>query len=292
MNPLTPADAGAQCFGRGRDHAGWRGARCSCWVPASAGMSGFRCLRRPVLHQIIHDRRIGQRRGVAQGAQIVLGDLPQDPPHDLARAGLGQTRRPLNHVGRGDGADLLADLGDQDLAQVFGGLDPLVQGDIGVDALTLDVVGEADDGGLGHVVVQDQGALDLGRAHAVARDVDHVINAARDPVIAVFVTAAAVTGEVHARIGLEIGVEEALVVAVDRAHLARPAVGDAQIALGRAVQHAAFGVDDLQLDAGQGLGRRAGLGVGGPGQRRDQMAAGLGLPEGVDDRAAALADVF
>ncbi len=39
-----------------------------------------------------------------------------------------------------------------------------------------------------------------------------------------------------------------------------------------------------------GQGRRAGLERGRAGQRRDQDAAGLGLPPGVDDRAALLAD--
>jgi hypothetical protein len=38
------------------------------------------------------------------------------------------------------------------------------------------------------------------------------------------------------------------------------------------------------------LRRRARLQLGGAGQRRDQDAAGLGLPPGVDDRAAAVAD--
>ena len=116
------------------------------------------------------------------------------------------------------------------LLQIVGRLDPGVQGDIGVDALALDVVGETDDGGLGHVVVQDQGALDLGGAHAVARDVDDVVDPAGDPVIAVLVAAAAVAGEILAGIGREIGLEEPLVIAPDGAHLAGPAVGDAQIA--------------------------------------------------------------
>ena len=96
------------------------------------------------------------------------------------------------------------------------------QRDIGVDALALDVVRIADDGGLRHLGVRDQRALDLGRAHAVARDVDHVVDAAGDPVIAVRVAAAAVAGEVLAGIGLEVGVDEALVIAIDGAHLPRP----------------------------------------------------------------------
>ena len=50
--------------------------------------------------------------------------------------------------------------------------------------------GIADDGGLGHLRVADQGALDLGGADAMARDVDHVVDPAGDPVVAVRVARA------------------------------------------------------------------------------------------------------
>ena len=57
-----------------------------------------------------------------------------------------------------------------------------------------------------------------------------------------------------------------------------------------ALLHLAFGVDDLRDDAEERPRRRAGLELGGARQRRDEDAAGLGLPPGVDDRAAVLAD--
>src|SRR3546814_4121319 len=60
---------------------------------------------------------------------------------------------------------------------------------------------------------------------------------------------AAVAREIIARIGREIGLEEALVIAPHRAHLPRPAFGDAQIALGRvAGLERAIGIDDLRID--------------------------------------------
>src|SRR5262249_22010769 len=126
--------------------------------------------------------------------------------------------------------------------------------------------------------------------HAVAGDVDDVVDAAGDPVIAVSVAAAAVAGEVLVRIGREIGFLEALVIAIDRAHLAGPAIGEDEVALAGAGQHLALGIDDLGLHAEEGARRGAGLQRGRARQRRDQDAAGLGLPPGVDDRAAALAD--
>src|SRR5690606_29814631 len=129
-----------------------------------------------------------------------------------------------------------------------------VERDIGVDALALDVVGETDDRRLGDEVVQDERAFDLGGAHAVARNVDDVVDAAGDPPIAGGVAAAAVAGEIFAPIGREIGLDEAVVIAPQGARLPRPAVRDAEIALGRAAalfvdEHAALGIDELRADA-------------------------------------------
>src|SRR3546814_4718065 len=113
--------------------------------------------------------------------------------------------------------------------------------------------------GLGDLEVGDQRALDFRRAHAVAGNVDDVVEPAGDPVIAVGIAATAVAGEILAGEGRKIRVDEALVVAVDRAHLARPAVGDAQVALGGAVEHLAVAVADLWLHAEERLGGRARL---------------------------------
>src|ERR1041385_896811 len=124
----------------------------------------------------------------------------------------------------------------------------------------------------------------------MAGHVDDVVDAAGDPVITVGVAAAAVAGEVLALVGREIGLLEALVIAIDRAHLPRPTVGDAQIAARRAFLRLAFGVDNLRLDAEEWPRRRARFELGRARQRRDQDAAGLGLPPGVDDRTAAVAD--
>ena len=74
-----------------------------------------------------------------------------------------------------------------------------IERDIGVDALPLNVVRETDDCRLGDFRMRDQRAFDFGGAHPVARDVDHVIDAAGDPVIAILVAAAAVPGEILCR---------------------------------------------------------------------------------------------
>jgi hypothetical protein len=54
----------------------------------------------------------------------------------------------------------------------------------------------ADDGGFRHLRVRDQRALDLRRAETVAGDVDDVVDAAGDPVVAISIAAAAIAGEV------------------------------------------------------------------------------------------------
>ena len=77
------------------------------------------------------------------------------------------------------------------------------QGDVAVDALALDVVRIADHRRLGDRGVADQRAFDLGGAEPVAGDVEHVVDPAGDPVIAVLVAAAAVAGEIFAAIGVK-----------------------------------------------------------------------------------------
>ena len=124
----------------------------------------------------------------------------------------------------------------------------------------------------------------------MARDIDDIIHPASDPVIAVFVAAAAIAGEILALVGLEIGIDETLMIAIDGAHLSRPAACNHQIAGCRAFQDIAIGIHDLRHHAGQRQGGRARLQGGGAGQGGDQMPASLGLPPGVHNRAASVAD--
>ena len=79
-------------------------------------------------------------------------------------------------------------------------------------------------------------------------------------------------------------------VAIDGAGHPRPSIEDDEVAGCRALEHIAIAVDDRGVDAEKWQRRRARLELGGAGQRRDQNAAGLGLPPGIDDGAALLAD--
>ena len=66
------------------------------------------------------------------------------------------------------------------------------------DRLAGDVVLGADDRGLGHGRVGDEGGLDLGGRDAMAAHVHHVVDAAEQPEVALVVDLGAVTGEVAA----------------------------------------------------------------------------------------------
>src|SRR5919202_1485499 len=52
---------------------------------------------------LLHDRRVGERGHVTELA--LLGDIPQQPPHDLPGAGLWQVGREDDRAGAGQLAD-------------------------------------------------------------------------------------------------------------------------------------------------------------------------------------------
>ena len=114
----------------------------------------------------------------------------------------------------------------------------------------------------------DQGALDLHRAQPVAGDVEHVVDAAHDPEVAVLVAAGAVAGEVDVRHLAPVLLAVALVVAVDGPQHRRPGLLDDQQAALVGRHRLALPVHDLGHDARQRPRRRARLG------RRSRPASG------------------
>ena len=122
--------------------------------------------------------------------------------------------------------------------------------------------------------VGDDRRLDLGGREAVAGDVDDVVDAADHPEVAVLVAARGVADEVGRRAeALEVGLDEALVVAVERAQHRRPRPADHEQPLPLLDRLAVALVDDLGLDPRERRRRRAGLGRGDPRQRRDHDRA-------------------
>ena len=196
----------------------------------------------------------------------------------------------MQQVGRCDRSDFLAGplpkLGNQLVAR----LAAFDQRDIGIDALTLDVVRISDNGRFRDLWMGDKGGFDFSCSHPVAGDVQNVVNAAGDPEIAILIAARAVTREIASWEGGEISLDETLMVAIDGAHLAWPGMRDAQIAVNRAVQLVVVAIHQDRLDAEERACCRAWLGSCGTGKRCDQDAAGLGLPPGIDDWATAFAN--
>ena len=61
-----------------------------------------------VLDQVVHNARVGERRRITQVAEIVLGNFPENAPHDLTGSCFRQPGSPLQQIRRRDRADLFA----------------------------------------------------------------------------------------------------------------------------------------------------------------------------------------
>ena len=93
--------------------------------------------------------RVAQRRHVAELA--ALGDVAQQPAHDLARARLGQVVGPDDAPRARELADALGDVLAQLGDQLVGALEVALERHVGDDRLPGVLVGLADDGRLGHL---------------------------------------------------------------------------------------------------------------------------------------------
>ena len=126
-------------------------------------------------------------------------------------------------------------------------------------------------------------------------DIDDVVDTTHEPEIAVGVLACAVAGEVAAGNVGPVGLLVALGIAVNSARHGGPwLANDEQTAVSRrntGFPSASLG-DDFGLDAEERARGGAGLGGNSAGNGRDHDRTGLGLPPGVDDGAAIVADLL
>src|SRR5207244_13213493 len=83
------------------------------------------------------------------------------------------------------------------------------------DRLARDLVVASADGGLRHLRMVDERALDLDRRDAVPGYVHHVVDAAEQPEVAVLVDGCTVAGAVHAFVPRPVGLSVSLLVLVD-----------------------------------------------------------------------------
>src|SRR5581483_10917670 len=145
----------------------------------------------------LDDARVGEGGRVAEG--LVLADVAEQPPHDLARPRLGQVVGEQDRLWLRDRADRVADVVAQLGRQRLARLGPAPQDDERGDGLARGRVRPADDGRLGDGRVPDERVLDLGGRDVVARDEHDVVDPPEQPVVAVLVALGAVTREVPAR---------------------------------------------------------------------------------------------
>ena len=244
------------------------------------------------MDQTLHDTGIRQGRDVPHIAGVVLGDLSQDAAHDLPGAGLGQGRGELDGFGRGDGTYLRSHVLDQFLLECLRLRDPFDQGDIGIESLSFDLVGDGADRGLGHLVMTHEGAFDLGGTDAVAGDIDHVVDAAHEPEVTVFVLATTVAGKIDIIVHREVGVDEPIVITPHGPHHAGPGLHEAEFAAFIDIALRPVVAENPGVDPKEGFVDAARFERVGTRQGGNHDAACLGLPPGVDDGTLAAADLF
>src|SRR5690606_799544 len=124
--------------------------------------------------------------------------------------------------------------------------------------------------------------LDLHGAQAVSGHVQHIVDAAHDPEVAVGIALCAVAREIIAlEFGREIAAFEALGVAPDRTYHAWPGALHRQEAARARRYVIARLIDDGGRDAGQRQRARTRFERRDTWKRRDHVRACLGLPPGV-----------
>src|SRR4029079_1763473 len=119
-----------------------------------------------------------------------------------------------------------------------------------------------------------------------------VVDATEEPEVALLVTLGTITGEVHPREALPVGLLVPLRVAVDPAEHGRPRSLQDEIAATPERHRRTVAVDDVGRDARERERGGTRFRDGHAGEWRDQDLAGLGLPPGVHDRRSVAADVL
>ena len=122
--------------------------------------------------------------------------------------------------------------------------------------------------------------------------VEHIIDATRDAVVAVFVAKAAVTRKIKAGVCTKVSLAASLVVAIGCAEHSRPRRANAQISAYSIAEN--FGtmlVDQHGINTRHGKGGKRRLGRGHAREVSDHNTPGFGLPPGVNNRTLALAYV-
>src|SRR5690606_7875674 len=149
--------------------------------------------------------------------------------HDFTAAGLGQTLGKTDLIRTGNSSDLLDDMRFQFFFQFRGSFLTLLEGDKNHHRLAFDFIRFSDRSGFSHFRMTDQRAFHFGRAQAMARYVQNVIDTARDPEITLLVLTGSVSGEVTSFDVTPILNAVTRGIAIDRAQHRRPGTADDQL---------------------------------------------------------------
>src|SRR5437879_5870725 len=184
--------------------------------------------------------------GIGEGGDVAgvhaVRNGGQDTAHDLAGAGFGHVRYDVDALGARDFADHGFDGGDDLVDDLLVGRQAGFDGDVDLGDAALDFVDDGNDGGFSDFWDAKAGGFDLFCAEAMAGDVDDVVDAAEDAVVAVRGERGAVTGKVGPvlplftfgilAIFLVILLHETIGIAPDGLHDAGPGIADADISGG------------------------------------------------------------
>ena len=177
--------------------------------------------------------------------------------------------------------------------ELLAGFVPLPQNAVRLDDITLHLIriGHTDAGRFGHRLMTHQGAFNFGRAQPVARHLNHIVNTADYPNVAILIFFGAVARQVPTLVGKTRPILRYIPVRVleDGAQHAWPGAFYHQIPFFIGRNGITFFIDHINLHTGEGACSRTGL-QRHAGQRRNHVTACFCLPPRVHNRAALLAD--
>ncbi len=159
---------------------------------------------------ILYGLWIGQSRQVSGLLSKGLG--LDDTAHDLAGPGLGDILDEVDLVGVSDGAQYLPNVGGDLFRKLWRLGNAIPENDEGHDLLALDFIGLADYGCLGDLGVRNGGGLDLCVGDSVSGYLQHIIDSALDPPVAILVAGGLVSSQVCAGLDLPVHLPVLLLV--------------------------------------------------------------------------------
>src|SRR3989442_3137648 len=248
----------------------------------------------------IYDLRVRKRGNVSNIGEV--GASSKDPTHDLARAGLGHIRDDPDILRSRDLPDLSLNRSGHLLLNVLTRVEPRLQCNVHLDYPAAKLVQQRHRGGLGNLFDGEARRLNLFSSESVPGHIDHIIDPAENPEIAVGCQNSTITSEVRPvmpvftllvpAVLLIVDLHKSLRLAPDRLKDAWPWVADANVAGPSAsgLDHIAFFIVDHGIDPKDSRAAAARLHRSQSRQGAAQEATVLGLPPGVDNDRFALSD--